>query len=175
MSDGENELDVINEIVQPVGVQARLVAGSGAAAQESFALIKQAIDWLQVRHGGVFEDWGCGYSDPKGPWVRHLVDRMQYVGVDKSGGPGVGVVADLIHRRCDADSIFMHHVLGTAGAHWSIILDNALYSFKMRMAIVESPVLVPTAMLVQAIKVHAWPHKYVQLPDGRDLFTVERA
>lgn len=147
-------------------------------AQQSLERVLEIVDWLQISNGGVFEDWGCGHADPKGPWVKHAmarngVPKMQYVGVDKSPGPGVDVVADLVHRRASVASIFLHHVLGISG-YWEMILDNALYSFRQRLAVVESSVLLRPAVIIPVLKIHAWPYQHEVLPDGRDAYLVER-
>lgn len=130
-------------------------------------------DWLQCRSGGVLEDWGCGFADPKGPWAKRLVTRMQYRGIDINAGPGVEVAADLVHRRSqDADAILIHHVLGISG-YWTMIVDNAMHSFGMRMLIVEGA-NVDHPRLLQQIRTHARPYTVEILPDGRRAYLVEK-
>jgi hypothetical protein len=132
--------------------------------------IVDAVDWLQARPGGRFEDWGCGSAQS---WVKPLVTKMQYIGVDRRPGVDVEVVTDLVHRLSDADSIFIHHVLAAAGAYWPMILDNALRSFRMRMAVVESEVTIGGGLIEPIFRMHARPYEVVRI-DDRSIYKIER-
>lgn len=161
MSDGENELDL----------------GMSPQVQASMDRVIEVVRWLDVRQGGRFEDWGCGFADPRGPWVKQYVKRSQYIGIDKSGGVGVDIVQNLVYRTDAADSIFIHHVL-TSNGYWHMILDNAMRAFRMRIAIVEGAEGFKNgyshATMLQAIQTHGRPIKYEQLADGRFLYMSER-
>ncbi len=98
-----------------------------------------AIGWLQsCRKSGIFEDWGCGFADPKGPWAKRFVKDMQYRGIDTNAANGVDLVADVRHRISpDADAVLLNETLTRSENWWQLVLDNALRSYKMRMVIIE--------------------------------------
>jgi hypothetical protein len=84
-------------------------------------------EWLD---GMAVEDWGCG----KG-WMRRFVPAGLYRGIDGSWSPHADEVVDLESYRSDVDGIFMRHVLEHCFG-WPLVLENALRSFRRRMALV---------------------------------------
>lgn len=78
----------------------------------------------------LIEDWGCG----KG-WMRRYVAPDRYRGVDGSRTPFADEIADLAEYRSDVHGVFMRHVL-EHDYRWSLILANAVASFRERMVLV---------------------------------------
>lgn len=76
------------------------------------------------------EDWGCGLAN-----MRHFV-RGEYRPLDgsRSAVPDVTIV-DLATYRSEVPAITMRHVL-EHDYRWAAILDNALASFTVRMALI---------------------------------------
>ncbi len=143
--------------------------------EKSIARVAEVItDWMQPSRGGVFEDWGCGWADEKGPWAKKFVTRMQYVGVDVVYSPGVDVVQNVVYRRSNPDSILIHHVLGVIGEYWEMVVSNAMASFGHRMVIVESASNIPPARMLQVLQSFARPFTVEVLPDGRRMYLIER-
>lgn len=79
--------------------------------------------------GPVVEDWGCGTG-----YARKCFIKSKYVGVDGSWSKFSDVVADLRIHRSSCDGILLRHVL-EHDYDWLLILENAVKSFKRRMAI----------------------------------------
>jgi hypothetical protein len=89
---------------------------------------RMAAEWM---HGCItVEDWGCG----KG-WLRSLIDREAYLGVDGSKSPFADVVDDLATRITVCDGIVLRHVLEHCD-NWADVLDNAVRSAIERLCIV---------------------------------------
>ena len=78
---------------------------------------------------GVIEDWGCGFRH-----ASKFVSTSPYVGIDGSS-PWADKRVDLREYTSEVDCIFMRHVL-EHNADWSLILKNAIASFKKRMTLV---------------------------------------
>jgi len=79
---------------------------------------------------GLIEDWGCGVC-----FAKLFVHNSEYRGIDSSRSKFVDVVADLASYRSQPDCIFMRHVLEHNWT-WPTILENALASFRDRMALI---------------------------------------
>ena len=86
-----------------------------------------ASEWL-CGYGPV-EDWGCGTRA-----AEKYLAPSRYTGIDGSGR-FADVKADLTKYTSDTHCILMRHVL-EHNAEWSLILRNALNSFRNRMAVV---------------------------------------
>lgn len=84
------------------------------------------MDWLKGCE--VVEDWGCG------PAYSKTYRQGTYIGVDGTEG-FCDVVADLAKHESSPDGIFMRHVL-EHNEDWKPILENALRSFRHRMALI---------------------------------------
>ncbi len=103
---------------------------------------------------GTIEDWGCGFGD-----ARSFVRLSSYVGVDGSS-PYADRIVDLATYRSGTDCLFMRHVL-EHNVEWRTILDNAVASFRKRMAlIVFTPFAPATHVIATATHVTS-----VQIPD----------
>lgn len=85
-----------------------------------------AAEWLDG-HGTVY-DWGCGRQ-----FAARFFKRSEYVGIDGTFG---GALVDLATVQLECDSILMRHVLEHNVETWRDVLDNALRSFRRRMALV---------------------------------------
>ncbi len=77
----------------------------------------------------IVEDWGCGTG-----YSKNFCKGI-YRGVDGSKGPHTDVIADLREYRSDPHGIFMRHVL-EHNHDWAKVLENALASFKKKMALI---------------------------------------
>lgn len=75
------------------------------------------------------EDWGCGLG-----WFR-IYRTHGYIGIDGSSTKFADVHANLADYRSDVPGIFMRHVL-EHNHRWPNILDNAVASFRQRMALI---------------------------------------
>lgn len=75
------------------------------------------------------EDWGCGTGGFK------RIHQGKYVGIDGSYTPFVDKVADLRIYKSSAEAILLRHVL-EHNIDWKKVLDNAISSFKKRLAVV---------------------------------------
>ncbi len=80
--------------------------------------------------GVQLEDWGCGLT-----YARRFVKNAEYIGVDGSASRWTDKNVDLCRYRSDVDCIFLRHVL-EHNPNWEPILDNALLSFRKRMALI---------------------------------------
>lgn len=87
-----------------------------------------AAQWLDG-HGDVY-DWGCGQR-----FAERFFSRSRYIGIDGCFDGSANCDLALLDTGCD--SILMRHVLehNVAGA-WRVILENAVRSFRQRMALV---------------------------------------
>lgn len=74
------------------------------------------------------EDWGCGTG-----YARKF--RIgDYKGVDANQSRWCDVQADLRNYKSNPSGIFMRHVLEHSD-QWAVILDNAVASFRRKMAL----------------------------------------
>jgi hypothetical protein len=94
---------------------------------------------------GEVEDWGCGLG-----WFRYHYEDfngLTITGIDGSHTPHANVYADLREYRSDVPGIFMRHVL-EHNHEWARILDNAIASFRERMALILfTPLAVKTHVI----------------------------
>lgn len=86
-----------------------------------------AAEWLDGH--GVVWDWGCGYK-----FAERFFRESAYQGID--AGLGADLIADLADVDLQCDCILMRHILENNESDWPLILDNAVRSFKRRMALV---------------------------------------
>jgi hypothetical protein len=99
-----------------------------AAPYGGFRSYEMGAKWLLPCE--LIEDWGCG----KG-WLRTLVERDRYRGIDGSVTPFADAVVDLALYLSETPGLFMRHVL-EHDWRWAQILDNAVASFTERMALI---------------------------------------
>lgn len=90
-------------------------------ARESYEI---GLKWLEPC--AVIEDWGAGSKFAK------TLRPQGYVSVDCEDAD---VCTDLNVYRSSPDGIFMRHVL-EHNIDWRVVLDNALQSFRRRMALI---------------------------------------
>jgi len=91
---------------------------------------RRACQWLDEA-GGTMEDWGCGCA-----FAKRYVNRCLYRGIDGSQNDFADVCGvDLAEFHSQADCILLRHVLDH-NENWRAILDNAIASFRKRMALV---------------------------------------
>lgn len=90
----------------------------------TYTLGAEWLDGLQV------EDWGCGMG-----WLRTLVPKERYHGIDGSHSRFADEIADLTDYRSETPGLFMRHVL-EHNVEYEKVLDNALASFTERMALI---------------------------------------
>ena len=97
------------------------------------------------------EDWGCGL----GGFRRFC--KTQYIGVDGSWTSGCDRVVDLVKYRSNPEGILLRHVL-EHNPEWSIVLKNAVESFRRKMCVV---IFTPFSETTHAL--HWWPK--LNVPD----------
>jgi hypothetical protein len=87
-----------------------------------------AAQWLDG-HGDV-EDWGCGSG-----WARQFFTKSRYTGLDGSWSKFCDKQVELQEYTSSSDCILIRHVLDH-NHNWRGVLQNAVASFKKRLAVV---------------------------------------
>lgn len=139
LSDARMAADFIGEDVDP----SMTVQESNRGKWQSFHQVNamcgdetsyaMGTEWL--RNCSFVEDWGCG-TGCFSRLMKAVNPQARVIGLD--GSPRDGAIeVDLVHHlsQIRPDGIFMRHVL-EHNWRWREILDNALQSFKLRMALV---------------------------------------
>lgn len=115
-----------------------------------------AADWLDG-HGAVW-DWGCGSE-----FAKRFFGSSAYHGID---GMRNGVDLATVEVQCDC--ILMRHILENNPDDWRAILDNAVRSFRNRMALVTFMPFAETTHVAKVEQYDSGPVSYLRFAK-RDL------
>lgn len=104
--------------------------GLGQVKYGALSSYQKSCEWLD-EIGGEIEDWGCGCA-----FAKQFFTKSRYKGIDGSANPYADVCGvDLSDYKSSCDGILVRHVLDH-NLNWSTILNNAIASFKRRMALI---------------------------------------